>query len=128
MKTNIRILAMMAIAAMIIFVEGCKKDDPTPTQAQLLIGSWKEVSFVSSGCTDAADNGSSTCTTQCETLVVSNTTLTIGTESWPYTVVGNTLTFTVGGQKVIVTIAVTKTTLVVIHHFASQLGAECLGH
>lgn len=112
MKTSKRILIMMFIAIMVLLAEGCKKDDPAPTPAEMMVGSWKEVSYVRSGCTDAADNESSTCTASCETLVVSATTLTFGTEPpYPYTADGSALSVTVSGTIYIVTIAVTATTL-----------------
>ena len=105
-----RISLMMAIVAMIFFVEGCKKDDD-PTPAEQLVGSWKEVSFVATGCTDSNDNESSNCT-KCDTMVATSTTLTFpGEPPYPYTANGNTLTVTVGTQTFTATIAITGTTL-----------------
>lgn len=112
MKTSKSILFLTAFLIVILSLEGCKKDDPAPTPAEQLVGSWKEVNRVSTGCTDPADNGTETCTTSCETMVASSTTLTFtGEPPYPYTADGNTLTVTVGTKVFIVTIAISGTTL-----------------
>lgn len=87
-------LLASAISSLVI---SCKDDDESKPVDQL-VGSWLEVSFVSSGCTDPDDNESSTCT-KCETLVATSSTLTFeGEPPYPYTADGNTLSVTVGTQ------------------------------
>jgi hypothetical protein len=112
MKTIKRIYVITLITSLVFLFEGCKKDDPAPTPAEQLVGSWKEVNRVSTGCTDPADNRTETCTTGCENMVASSTTLTFtGEPPYPYTADGNTLTVTVGTQVFKVTILITGTTL-----------------
>jgi hypothetical protein len=102
---------IILIASLVFLFEGCKKDDD-PTPAEQLVGSWKEVSFASTGCTDPNENESETCTTNCETLVASGSTLTFpGEPPYAYTANGNTLTVTAGGQTFTATIAISGSTL-----------------
>jgi hypothetical protein len=106
MKMQKHILLM---ALMILAFEGCKKDDPAPALA--LVGSWKQVSMVSTGCTDPDENGTYNCTTpDCEILLFTATTLSVdGDVPANYTVSGNTLT--VDGEAL--TFAISGTTLTV---------------
>lgn len=98
------------IVCLVFLFEGCKKDDD-PTPAEQLVGSWKEVSYVASGCTDPNDNESSTCT-KCNTMVATSSTLTFtGEPPYPYTANGNTLTITVGNQTFTATIVISGSTL-----------------
>lgn len=103
---------IILIASLVFLFEGCKKDDD-PSPAEQLVGSWKEVSYVSTGCTDPSDNESGTCTTKCETLVATSSTLTFGSDpALSYTASGNTLTVTIPGQQsVTVVFAITGSTL-----------------
>lgn len=114
MKSIRTIFLLTLIASFIFQFEGCKKDDD-PTPAEQLVGSWKEVSYVSTGCTDPNDNESNTCTTNCETLVVTATTLKIGSDpALSYTASGNTLTVTIPGQQTTtVAFAISGSTLTV---------------
>jgi len=96
----------------IILFEGCKKDDPAPNAA-LLKGVWEEVSFVASGCTDPNDNENYNCTSGCEILVITPNTLTIEGDEYDYTVSGNKITISLGGDTEIVTFDVTETTLTI---------------
>ncbi len=78
-------------------VVSCKKDDPAATNS--LIGSWKFTSATYSGCTDAANDGTETCTTDCGTLTFTATGYTysapgLTTDSGTYTVSGSTITNT----------------------------------
>jgi hypothetical protein len=122
MKTSKRIFLM---ALVILVFEGCKKDDPSP--AAPLLGSWKQVSLVSTGCTDPSENGTYNCSApDCETLlftastmsvdggapqtyVVSGNTLTVDGESLTFTISGSTVTFTFqdtlvnGGCQLVIT-------------------------
>lgn len=112
MKSIKSIYLLTLIASLVFLFEGCKKDDE-PTPAEQLVGSWKEVSFVSSGCTNPADNESSTCTTTCETFVATATTLKFGSDTpLSYTSNGNTLTVTIPGQPSVTAVfSITGSTL-----------------
>lgn len=104
---------LFMVLSVSLFNTSCKDDDDDAKPVDQLIGSWLEVSFVSSGCTDPADNETSTCTT-CETLVATSSTLTFESEPpYPYTADGNTLSVTVGSKIYTVVFAVTGDTLVV---------------
>jgi YD repeat-containing protein len=120
MKTIKSIYLMTLISSLIFLLEGCKKDEPAPvTQASLLVGSWKEVSYVATGCTDPKSNESSTCTTSCETLVITATTFKIvkadgSSQTFNYTAKDNTITVTLtGGQITTATFAITGSTLAI---------------
>jgi hypothetical protein len=111
MKSIKSIYLIILTASLVFLFEGCKKDDPAPTPAEQLVGSWKEVSYVSTGCLDPADNESSNCTI-CETMVATASTLTFpGEPPYPYTATENILTITVGGQTYTATIAISGSTL-----------------
>lgn len=110
MKTKNGVYLMLLVMSVLISLDGCKKDDD-PSPAEQLVGSWKEVSYVSTGCTDPNDNESSNCT-KCDTMVATSTTLTFpGEPPYPYTANGNTLTITVGAQTYIATIVISGSTL-----------------
>lgn len=88
MKTKKNIFLMVL---MILVFEGCKKDDPAPANA--LVGTWKEVSMVTSNCTDPLDNDTYSCDTDCGILVFTATTVSAdGDAPVGYTVSGSTLT------------------------------------
>jgi len=108
---------------MTLVFEGCKKDDdPSPNAS--LVNSWKEVSYVVSGCTDPTENESTTCTTGCETLVISATTISFYGISLPYTVSGNTISIDFLGDIETVTYVITGTTLVITSQ-DSQADGNC---
>ena len=108
MKSSKNILVM---ALMVLFFEGCNKDDPAPDQSAELIGSWEAVSFVSSNCKDPLDNGTTTCTSFCEILVFTATTVTFDGEGpYNYTTNGNSMTIDFGDDETI-TYFISGTTL-----------------
>ena len=85
---------------LLIVVVSCKKDDPAASNA--LIGNWKFVSAVKTGCTDPNNNYSETCTTNCGTLAITASGWTFTqtgspTESGTYTINGNQVTLTKPG-------------------------------
>lgn len=85
MKT-LKQLLMMAL--IVLAFQGCKKDDESPSQASLLIGTWEYKSTVVTNCTDSLDNFNDTCTSSCDVTVITATTI----DSDPYTASGNTIT------------------------------------
>ena len=96
MKTS---KSIFLIVITILVFEACNEDDPAPDQSAELIGSWENVSFVATGCADPADNYNETCTSDCEILVITATTLTFDGEGpYSYTTNGNSMTinFNVG--------------------------------
>ncbi len=103
MKNYSKFVSSVIVATCVI-LSCSKKSDPGPTQASLLIGSWKQVSTVITGCANSADNVPLTnCTPDCETAVWTATTLKItipgvGDLNYTYTVNGNTLTITPNPQ------------------------------
>lgn len=113
MKNYIKILGLIFLIPLAF--SSCKDDE---SKGASLVGTWEEVSFVSSGCVDPADNESSTCTSSCERIVVTANTITIGTEpAINYTVSGNqiTLSQTFGSATITftVTFVVTETSLTI---------------
>jgi len=113
---KIRFKSLFCAIVITCFSLSCrKKSDPSP--ANPLIGSWKEVSYVFSGCTDPADDlGLTNCTTDCETLIFTATTLKISQggsadETNNYSVNGNVLTVSPNVTGVSITFAVSGTTL-----------------
>ena len=131
MKTHNKVLSLLAIIA--ISILGCSKSDPAPTQAQLLVGSWKQTSYVRSGCTDASLNEApSVCTTNCPTITITATTITLNNpgsapETLTYTVSGATLS-TVPPMTETITFLVSGNTLTINSKMpASGSEANCLG-
>lgn len=121
MKHDLTLSALAIIIAGVIL--SCSKSDSAPTQAQLLIGYWKQTSYVRTSCTDPLNNESlSTCTTSCTTIVVTASTISIADPSqnggmpqvFTYTVTGptinltpaptETITFAVAGSVLTLTI------------------------
>jgi hypothetical protein len=106
MKTS---KSIFLVALMLVLFEGCKKDDPAPANG--LVGTWKEVSIVTSNCTDPLDNDTYNCDTDCGILVFTATTLSAdGDAPVAYTVSGNTftsdgdvLTFVIAGANLTIT-------------------------
>src|SRR5689334_6515480 len=97
MKT---IKRLWMIALIPLLFEGCKGDDqaPAPDQSELLIGTWEALSFVASNCSDPTDNENTSCTTSCEIMVATSTSLTFDNEGpYTYTAKGNSLTINFDG-------------------------------
>ena len=104
MKNFIKMLFIVLVVP--LAVSSCKDDDESPGAA--LIGTWEEKSFVSSGCLDPTDNGSETCTSSCERIVVTENTVKIGSDpAIPYTISGNQLSITQSAGGITITITVT---------------------
>ena len=109
MKTS---KSIFLIVITILVFEACNKDDPTPDQSAELIGSWENVSFVATGCADPADNYNETCTSYCEILEITATTLTSeGDGPYAYTTSGNSMTINSNGGKFVVTYSISGETL-----------------
>lgn len=97
----------LVMALMILLFEGCKNDDPAPDQSAELIGNWEVVTFVATGCNNPDDNYNETCTSNCEILVATATTLTIdGAGPYPYTTDGNSMTIDFGGDTFVITYSI----------------------
>ncbi len=104
------------------------------SQAQLLIGSWKEVSYVRTLCTDPLQNETlKACVgAECGTLVITSSTATIKKTGVAdivlnYTVSGNVLTAT-PSQGDVITFAILGTTLTIVStQPASGSSANCVG-
>ncbi len=108
MKRTLNLLTISTLLLILVPFSSCKDDDEP--SASGLIGTWKEVSFEASGCTDPNDNEPlSTCSTTCETIVVTATTISFSGTSFPYTASGNTIT--VDGETV--TWSISGTTLTI---------------
>lgn len=107
MKKSILQLSLFAIVFLCVL--SCK-DDPTPPS---LVGTWTETSSVASGCDDPSDNESVTCTTGCEVIVISATTITSDGDSQSYTKTATTISVTDGPISYTVAYTVTETTLVI---------------
>jgi len=103
MKTYLKLLGVILIIPIVF--SSCEDDDDTGAS---IVGTWEEVSFVASGCIDPTDNETFTCTSSCERIVVTNNTVTIGTNpALNYTVSGNQLSIVQSGGGVTITIVVT---------------------
>ncbi|HRK55192.1 MAG TPA: hypothetical protein PK185_14845 [Cyclobacteriaceae bacterium] len=93
-----------------LLTTSCKDDDDNSNPANLIIGSWKMVSYVASECTDPADNENETCSTDCEITIFTNDTVTFeGETPQTYKIDGNKITF--DGETY--EFSVTETTLVI---------------
>jgi hypothetical protein len=116
MKVIRPLIIILTIAAMVNLFNGCNndKEDPAPTQAELLIGTWQFTNGVVSECTDPLDNYTETCTTECETIVVTSSTVTMLGDSYPYTINGNNLSINMGsGLTLTVNFVVSGSTLTI---------------
>ncbi|MEZ4973235.1 MAG: hypothetical protein R2820_07985 [Cyclobacteriaceae bacterium] len=104
-NTQTKLIAVLTVAVigLLLSVSSCKDDDdPSP-----LIGTWEEKSYVASGCIDPDDNETFTCTSSCETIVITENTIKIDTDpAIPYTTDGNKLTIsqTTGGITISITV------------------------
>lgn len=109
-------IAVFLFAVSVPLIISSCDDDENPGAS--LIGTWEEVSYVSSGCIDPDDNETFTCTSSCERIVVTENTIKIDSDpAIPYTVTGNTITIseTSGGITISITVnfAVTDNTLTI---------------
>lgn len=110
------IKVIIAVTSLFLLLNGCKKDDPAPNQAAELVGTWEAVRFVASDCTDPADNENTLCTSNCEILVITATTLTSDGEGpYTYTTSGNSLTINFGGDLETVKFAISGAELTFTH-------------
>lgn len=108
MKRSLVFLLLLSVAA--LFTTSCKDDDDNSNPANLIIGSWKMVSYVASECTDPTDNENETCSTDCEITIFTNDTVTFeGETPQTYKIDGNKITF--DGETY--EFSVTETTLVI---------------
>ncbi len=74
MKRSLVFLLLLSVAA--LFTTSCKDDDDNSNPANLIIGSWKMVSYVATECVDPTENGTETCSTSCEVTIVTKDTVT----------------------------------------------------
>ncbi|MFZ1808914.1 MAG: hypothetical protein WAU36_16910 [Cyclobacteriaceae bacterium] len=114
MKNYVKLLLLVFAIPMVI--SSCKDDDESP--GAVLIGTWEEVSYATSGCTDSDDNDSFTCSSSCERVVITENTITFeGDPAEPYTVTGSTISFTttIGSTTITETVnyAISGTTLTI---------------
>ncbi len=104
---------LLAMPCIILLLISCKDDDDV-NPADLLVGSWQFVSYVSSECVDPDDNESETCTTGCEITVFTKDMVTFeGEPSEPYSIDGNKITFGAGSGADTFEFTVTESTLTV---------------
>jgi hypothetical protein len=100
MKAIKSIFQTSLILSLFILTEGCKKDEPA-APANPLIGSWKFVSYVASGCTNPTANETTTCSTSpssCETMVFTSTQITFTQPSGA----SNSVSYTIKGSEIAV--------------------------
>lgn len=114
MKNYVKLLLLVFTIPMVI--SSCKDDDEAP--GAVLIGTWEEVSYATSGCIDSDDNDSSTCSSSCERVVITENTITFeGDTAEPYTATESTISFTttIGSTTITETVnyAVSGTTLTI---------------
>lgn len=117
MKKAILQCSFFAIACLCII--SCKDDDPAPNS---LVGTWSMTKDVASGCDDSADNYDETCTSSCETIVISETTINYDGDSLPYTKTATTISIVDGSLTVTVSYTVNTTTLVITEEASSSFG------
>lgn len=103
MRNYIKIIGLILVIPLAF--SSCKDDE---NEGASLVGTWDEVSFVSSGCTDSADNENFTCTSSCERIVVTESTVKFGSDpALSYTINGNQIMLTQSGSGITITITVT---------------------
>lgn len=112
MKRLFAFLFLFSMASLLII--SCKDDDENPANA--LIGTWKFVSYVASGCTNPDDNENSSCSTDCDTFIFTADKLTIKASGDPdetltYTIKGNEITITDSGIPLTLAFVVSGSTL-----------------
>lgn len=82
----VKFLLTLIVIGSLSLIISCKDDEES---ANPLIGTWEFVSEVVSECDDADFNGTETCTSSCDRIVVSATTITQDTDVLNYTLDGN---------------------------------------
>ncbi len=118
MKKVSKILSLVILVAALCSACSTDSTPVSQSQAQLLIGSWKEVSSVTTLCTDALQNKAlKTCDTSCETLVVTSSSVTIknsgvADEVFTYTLSGNVINTTPSSSEAL-TFLIVGTTLTI---------------
>jgi len=112
MKRSLVFLLLLSVAA--LFTTSCKDDDDNSNPANLIIGSWKMVSYVATECVDPTENGTETCSTSCEVTIVTKDTVTFeGETPESYTIDGNKITIGTGSGAYTYEFSVTETTLII---------------
>ncbi len=102
MKNYIKLLVV--VFALPLAFTSCKDDENAGSS---LIGTWEEVSFVSSGCVDPADNETFSCTSSCERIVVTENTVKFDNDPViSYSINGNQITLTETSGSISITITV----------------------
>ena len=122
MKNYLQFFAYVIVIAGAII--SCSKSSPGPVNP--LIGSWKQVNSVITGCASVSDNqGLTNCTTDCETFVFTAATLKVITPGSPdellaYKVSGNAITITPNpGVTITFIISGTTITLTIVSNAAN---------
>jgi uncharacterized protein (TIGR02145 family) len=105
-----------------VVLGACKNDEPAPDVSLKLIGAWELVRFVASNCTDPSDNEDTRCTSKCEKLVITASTITmVGEGKYTYKVSfvegwnANLLTISIAGSPRTVAFEVSDTELILTH-------------
>ncbi|MEZ4974671.1 MAG: hypothetical protein R2820_15270 [Cyclobacteriaceae bacterium] len=107
-------LSILGMFCLILVSTSCKdEDDGNP--ADLIVGSWRFVSYVASECSDPDDNENENCTSGCEVVVFTKDMVTFeGEPPESYSIAGNKITFGTGSGADTYEFSVTETTLTVI--------------
>lgn len=111
------------VALLLPFFEGCQSDDdPDPGQAALLIGAWQGTKYEATNCNDPDENETTTCTSSCEILIVTATTISFDGDVYSYTAKGKKLTLNLGGTKITTTYSISGTTLTINYQSTEAQG------
>ncbi|MFZ1809360.1 MAG: hypothetical protein WAU36_19155 [Cyclobacteriaceae bacterium] len=112
---------LMLISSVSMFTTSCKDDDEGSNPADLIIGSWQFVSYVSTECSDPDDNESETCSSDCEITIFTKDTVSFGGDTpEAYSTDGNKITFGTGSGADTYEFSVTESTLTVINKEAGD--------
>ncbi len=117
MKKFIEQFSLYAIVFLCVL--SCKKDDPAPPSLE---GTWTLTSEVYSGCDDPLDDDSVTCTSSCDVVVVSATSITSDGDTQSYTKTATTISVTDGGLTFTFSYTVSGTTLVITQEGSALTG------
>ncbi|MGE0587864.1 MAG: hypothetical protein AB7O48_04780 [Cyclobacteriaceae bacterium] len=102
MKNLLRLLTICFVTSLAM-LSACKDDD----EANPLIGTWIFKSEATTECSDSDFNGTESCSTDCDEIVITATTITDDTGSSNYTLDGNKIV--ISGSLGGVTFSVTVT-------------------